>query len=821
MQIPEYIYHPGTPGATLRGGLPVPSVGGSITTMRLLNPTGSTQDANFISKMVGLPFKQGDMPSGDWPRLTVGADVNCPATFWGATTWPDGSLKWVGCMARIPASVPGGSSIDVTVKRGGALDTTPTRTTEDLTAADLKTVLTGILNLTGEWTASLNDGISTGPVVLLGNGPAGSLWRIGSEYRDGASVEHGQLYQHHFVAGLTNSGGGLAGLRYMGRAMQMWGDYSAVTPNRRTFTAELRSGASLIRAIQASQNTAGALGSTVDMAHYTSWYTCGASGEYDFIPGTQAAECVVNWEHDPEYLVTTGVLPRIDTAITGITLMPSVDYAAYCKGNFQTYDVGSATIQSEIGAMTRFGAIHLINQDAQSLRSVRVNGLAIAGAPYRFLDKINQSIIPCVEYQPTYAGMKAPSFNYRFNQGRLSQGSPLLTNPTDKTSLWRNAEDVTHRPGTSWYPYVVTGEPQYLDQVMESAAQSIMYLNTGLFELNTTYPVQTITTGASSTTRRLLMNGVTYQGVGWMTRTELPRMLAWSIRDIGHAAALYPDVCPRGTEQRLYFRQLLDENFDFILKYRDAMVAGGHPEWASEGHHFFQQAGSSMWANSHLCQVICHLADLYPTADAIEYRQHLSKLWEAFATSVDMACPAAYVCLIFEPEGRIRSVSEMTWSMYSPQMNCAFDAETDRVTIVGTRPWVPTEGDRFSFQAAYRPFAAAVDKEVFYAVNISGLSFQLAATRGGAPIDITNGTGSNASFLVGLQNYPAAFSLQGTNDPEAYFANIRAAVLAHRACGDAVPLAHAAIQAKMPLTSIPYGSNPKFAYEGASNTAGV
>ena len=802
---------PGTPPETLYAGKATPVVGGIVTTMRLTNPTGTEQTAGFVSKMVGLPFKQGDMPAGDWPLLEVGG-VACPATNWNATTWPDGSLKLVGCMARIPAAIPAASFVEVLVKRGGTLDTTPSRTTADLTAADLKTVLQGTLNLTGEWTASLNDGVTTGPVVLLGNGPAGALWRIGSEYRDGSSVAHEQLYQHHFVAGLTNSGGGVAGLRYMGRAMQMWGDYSTVTPTRRSFTAELRSGASVLRTIQSAQDTAGSLGTTVSMPHFTSWYTCGADGEYDFIPGTQSAECSVYWEHDPAYLVTTGVVGRMDTAITGLTPMPSVDYAANCKGNFQTYGINAATVKSEIGAMTRFGMLHLLNQDPVSLRSVRVNGLAIAGLPYRFISKSNQSIIPCVDFQPSYTNLNTPNNNLRFEAGKITSGSTNIVNPVDRTVLWSGDISPTHLPGTSWYPYVVTAEPQYLDQLTETASQVIMVLATGNNGLDTTFPI----TAQSITSRTSTVNSTSYKGTGWFCRSELPRMGAWSIRDITQAAALYPDVCPRGTQTRNYLRDLADAYFNFALVYRDAMPAAGYPAWVTEGHHFFK-AGGSLWSNADFCMTVCHIADLYPTANAIEFRQHLSKLWNAVATHADMACPAAYISNTFEPGGRIQTVATMTWSCYS-HMACRFDEGTDLVTIVGSAPWVPTQDDRFCFSSVYQPFAIVDTLEVFYAVNVSGLTFQLSATKGGAPISITNGTASTFDFSCGLQNYPGTYAFQRQPGAEDYFATIRGAVLAHRASGDDVALAHSKVQAKMPLVSVPYGSDPKYAYAGASNT---
>ena len=59
-----------TPGTALYAGLPNPS-GALITTLSLVNTSGSTQAANFVSPMLGMPFKQGDVPSGQYPQFQL------------------------------------------------------------------------------------------------------------------------------------------------------------------------------------------------------------------------------------------------------------------------------------------------------------------------------------------------------------------------------------------------------------------------------------------------------------------------------------------------------------------------------------------------------------------------------------------------------------------------------------------------------------------------------------------------------------------------------------------------------------------------------
>ncbi len=823
------INYSGAPGTTIYAGLPTPPVGGIVTTMRLTNPTGSTQAANFVSKMVGLPFAPGDMPAGDWPRLTLEDDTTCPATFWGATTWPDGSLKWVGCMARIPASVAATSSIDILVKQGGTLDTTPTRTTADLTAADIKLVCQGTRALTGEWTASLNDGITTGPVVLLGSGPAGSFWRIGSEFRDGSNAAHGQLYHHHFVTALTNSSGDLAGLRYLGRSMQHWGDVRTPVPTNREFTAELLSGATQIREmIGVSPNTTpsrtsgppGVVGTTISMPHYTSWYTAGGGAEYDFLPGTQLNECAVYWKHEAAYLATCGVFPRIDVTITDTVNMTPVDYMPYGKGNFESYDIGGATRQSEIGAMNQFSALHMINQSAEALRVIRINGMVFGGIGVGILDHVNQSVLPCVNYGETYPNMITPNPSLRLNQSNEMTGSGPLIAISDKTSVWRSS-DITHRPGVCWYPYLITGEPQYLDMLVESAGQALITMSASTQTLDPGFPIRYPVAGGSSTGRNLLLNGVTYNGAGWYTRTELPRMFAWAIREMGHVAAFYPDVCPRGTGTRQYFRQIVDTNFELARAYREHQNAVGWTEYITQGIHL-NGIGGSAFALPHLHQVICHLSSAYPTANSIGFRQQMSRFWNAISRDIDISCCSGFQYTMGNSLSRATTTALSCFKAGNDgHMDCSFDVATSRVSIIGTSPWIPTLGDKFRFyDTSFKPFADSGD-EPYYVVNISGLSFQLSATPGGEPVTFTTGTARTSNFYCALQNYPASYSFTRSNGPEAYFAFLRGSILAARAAGDDVEEAYVKIQAKMPLLSISYRTNPKLAYAGASNTSGA
>ena len=227
------------------GGGPGPE--GLITTLTLQNTSGSTQGANFIPHVVGMGFAKGDLSTGDWPvfKGAVSGDTY-PATIWVRARWSDGSVKRIGALVLVTDSIAGSSDLDVEIYSGGSAPAASALSTSDLSAADLNVVLTGIENLTGTWTSSLNTGISDNDdLKLIADGPAGKVWRIRQQFRD-ASSNHGQLECYHYVAALQNESDGLYGVRWLPRTVQPWYDNDSPTKLKRGFTAAVKSGSTTL-----------------------------------------------------------------------------------------------------------------------------------------------------------------------------------------------------------------------------------------------------------------------------------------------------------------------------------------------------------------------------------------------------------------------------------------------------------------------------------------------------------------------------------------------------------------------------------------------
>lgn len=237
----------------LFSGSPTSGGGGGalLTTMTLVNTSGSTQATNFVTDIFGHPFKKGDIPTGTTPKfeLTNGTDV--PFSMGSAPIyWSDGSLKWAPFMLRVPTTIAGSGTLTINIMSGGTTPSASGRALSDFAtgSTDLEVSVTGLDNLSGTWTSNLNQGVgaaNTDNYVYM-DGQAGKVWRVRASFRQ-SSADHGQLEGYWYVQALQDASSGLYGTRALIRIAQPW--YTNDTDKTyRTFSAwTLKNGASTIR----------------------------------------------------------------------------------------------------------------------------------------------------------------------------------------------------------------------------------------------------------------------------------------------------------------------------------------------------------------------------------------------------------------------------------------------------------------------------------------------------------------------------------------------------------------------------------------------
>jgi len=241
--------------------------------MTLVNTSGSTQSANFVTQTFGHPFRKGDIAngcSGGAPIFQLTGGTNVPfSEGLKPICWTDGSLKWAPFMLRVPASIAGNGTLTINILSGGTTPSASGRALSDFatSSTDLNASVTGMDNLSGTWVSDLNQGIgvaNTDNYHYMG-GQAGDVWRVRASFRQ-SSANHGQLEAYWYVQSLQDSSGGLYGLRYLYKIAQPWYNVDSPTKNWRSFSAwKTLNGASVLHDFfSANFGSAGAANFTWD-----------------------------------------------------------------------------------------------------------------------------------------------------------------------------------------------------------------------------------------------------------------------------------------------------------------------------------------------------------------------------------------------------------------------------------------------------------------------------------------------------------------------------------------------------------------------------
>lgn len=807
------VNYPGTPGTLMYGGKATPVPGSTIAVLTMANETGGVQAANLISPMFGVPFKQGEVPAGDYPQFKLTNGTQCPATLWGITSWPDGSMKFCAAMVRLPSSIAAWGTLTVNVQNGGTAPAASVRSTSDLTNPDIKVELTGVTNLTGLWTASLNDAITVGTdITVIGSGAAGKIWRIGGEVRQ-AGAAHGQLYCWHYVAALTASDGSLLGLRYLGRVAQPWAEVTSPTPTRRVVTAQLKLGATVRRTFQGYDTDYVTPSANIGMDHYTSWFTADTDARWDYVQGagSAATDGVVRVKHDKVKLIRTKLLPPYDTTIA-VDSNTSTAYMPYANC-FVQRGMGGTGERDDLGLMNAWSVRHLLTQAAVDETVIRSQGLISAGWRITALDSVTKNIVPTYEAAPSYAGLGAIRKDWYFLVSGFQYGGFVV--PADMQSLWSEDYETSHRPSTCYYPYLVTGEPQYLDLLIDMSATLLANSPAApTVQMNPTPPITISNLYLNGTWagRDAQVGGTFVKGGGWMMQSFGPRAIAWGFRDIAQSAAIYPDVCPRGTETRKYFRDIVSASLTTINAYNAAMG----PAWNSLGAFDFNKYPYfySVWMVGYMINTMCQVSNILPSTDANQYRHFLGQFWENAALQVDLASAFAPHATLWDVnDTRITDISKI---MFETDTAVTFSAATNRMSIAtGKTLWNFTEGDSFCFTDEYsrpNPMPAYPYRTIFYAVNVSGKTTQLSLTKGGSPVTIAADSTSTDIYLWGNLANVAPYATFEYGGNSAIMANICGAIRHLAACGESFPNALAASNAKIAIDGTTYTDNPKNSY---------
>lgn len=772
-----------------------PDIQLKVRTLR--NTSATTQPAGFVTPMFGQGFVMGQIPVGTYPHFRTAGGLACPASLGGIVTWPDGSMKFCSVFLQVPISVPGNGTIDLQVRSGGNAPAVGTRTLSEAAAANISVEIVGVTNLTGTYTGGLADAVTANiDVGLFSDGPAGRVWRVLGEMKQGGTA-HDQLALWHYVQALSNANGTLKGLRYLGKVEQPWGDVGlglnstspviipGAAPMHRVVTGSLKVGATTVRAFN-GHNTTETPGPEIGMAHYTGFFTAGLSGEYDYVQGggTDATDCTIQVLEDMNYLMKTRlVLPNDPTQ----TLAPSPTSVYRPYGNAgMARAMQSGGNRDDIAVMPSFDIRHMLRQSKADEQNVRVAALAMAGLRFVYMKKSTKSIIPALDIKPSYAklGVTNNSWRYWPSNGPNETVGIQSIEPSTNPSLWSSEYEPSHKPSPTYYAYLTTGEPQFLDTLLTHAASTIFNSEGGSKKPRVTHPITRTTLMMDGTygRRDIIMNGVTYKGGGWFFDGGQTRIMAWGSRDIAMGAAMAPDVCPYGSGIKEYLNDAINGMYVGINTYNELVG----PEWEDGGILDFDVNYADPWCHGYMSLSMCFQYEILRHPEILKMRRRQARYWKYTHEAIDLPLSYNYITYIYDENGvRVNNPSGMMYSV--GQATMAFDTGTNRYTLSDTHgAWQLRNGDVVAFDDGFstggRPFAY-VNRRLMYVVNASGFTGQLSYSPGGVPITVTSSVNVQVPF-VRTKNFeprPTAESFQG---PGTYMAIIAAACNYHEAVGD-------------------------------------
>lgn len=799
------VAYPGTPGTVIYGGLPTPTGGTALTTITLANTSATEQAAGFVSPMFGLPLKQGDVPAGQYPAFFLADDTPVPATVYADTSWPDASKKFCGAFARVPASVPGSGSLAITVKNGGSAPSASSRTLSDLTAADLKVELTGVTNLSGVWTASLNDAITAATdIVVIGDGPAGKVWRIGGPFKQSGSA-HAHLYCTHYIAAMEGASGELIQIRYLAYFGQKWGDVAATDKTYRDCTGVVKSGASVIHTITGSvtrtdSTTQGPVSNTFRISYWASAFAANSDGTWLTVSGSASTiRCI----QDASYVRKSLVVPNYPISLASVQDAPSVGYSVNCLGAHETYAMSGTAERDSIGLAPKWCAAYWNRPNAVNERAMRVSALAAAGYGVETFSSATKR--PMVNQGTTnWTGLGTTTNAWRrWGDTEVSGG---IVAPVGNQSSWQT--DTAHRPAPIFSAYIATGEPQYLDMMIGAACGHAFNISgdpSGYLAWYNTRPRSDAMLEWFGTCGTRVNNdpAKSYPAGGLLLRESGIRQGAWAFRDVAQTLAVLPDTQPDGADYKGYLSYIVTNCASAFLE----LCSGQPTGFRDDGLFVYtnKTQRDSCFQHHYLDLSIANASALLPQfASLASLREYLGRKAIAINAKASPELFEAYDLMFFDEGGLISSgVENLLFEIgpWNTRGALSFSTSTNRVTSftgpagVDVGPdWAFKDGDQMMFlvstgmASATRPYDEITDYRRFYVVNATpaNKSFQLSLTPGGAPLTIVRDftfQANGSSYFCQIKEVPLGFRIGAGTGADGYLAQWAGAVSYHAALG--------------------------------------
>lgn len=473
-------------------------------------------------------------------------------------------------------------------------------------------------------------------------------------------------------------------------------------------------------------------------------------GKYNFFQGTGsfAADCTIRTEFDQTYWRSVGILP-FNTSLNG-TINDSAWGASYLYSSItlgplvqDRGDTGSATIQG-IGYITADAARYFYTQSVVSELTVRAIAYCSNYDLNCFRTNANRQYPNLTN--TTYSGMGAPSSTQQHLFWLSSSVSAfnLTAPPANNTCFSWAQSNPTHKPAYSFPAFLYWGEPQYLRLMIEEAHYDLLTFAGGGTQnnRNPTSPVSAAGYGICTT----------YYGSGES------RPLGWSLRDLAAAAAFIPQPFWDGSSLGQYFFDRLSASTAFAAAWLannqntycqsvGMWMPGSDPTSSSPGE-FVQRSPfmlSYQMPGNYLAALTKGDTNAYKCLqNEATWRNHVLSTFGGWVNYSEYDHSIARVNSSNISLFQIKDDAHFASSCAALFHTLSWVASSTTFTLASvTSGYVPTNGDKFIFDAQETIPGSIVGDAPYIAMNVSGNTIQL------SPMTTSNLWAASAAFSPG------------------------------------------------------------------------
>jgi hypothetical protein len=308
--------------------------------------------------------------------------------------------------------------------------------------------------------------------------------------------------------------------------------------------------------------------------------------------------------------------------------------------------------------------------------------------------------------------------------------------PTGGSGVWTPSGDSSHAVAFSYFMYLLEGERHLLQATLELSTNCVHQGNGNEFAGCPTFLYNNVAPWETT----FSIPNTQYSGLGGVKNSSNPRMTGWAMNLFGQAYAVVPD----SDVQSGFIKFLSNANGQYLadnLPYfpSDQAALGS---WVNAKAF---RLIDSPWMQNINCQGIFMNWRLTESANALAFLQAVS----GNAPLIQWANGQPYSstqyrnALVVNPDTTFNGpfLTPTTWLQVSGAHSSA-----GNIITADAAACIPANGQTFYFLGvdsdagnANVPTGVAVNT-LYYMVNCSGQTFQVAATLGGSPIAISNVT---------------------------------------------------------------------------------